>query len=244
MDYKPLNLTGYVKRIIVNEWGEEKTGKSHFGLTGPKPLFYMNLDKVSGEDVLPKFVGQMVEARNYWTTEPDKEQGIMVRNRFMADWKEALHDGATRTIVVDTFTELRSLLLLAEYGKTLQVGNKFMYTPIHMHLRQLLNEAYTTPKNLILIHKARPKYVNGEATDILEMSGYSEVPYLVQTNVQTFREPVRSSDKVDYPFGFRIINCSLNGKSDLINLEFVGAICNFQMLACAIFPGTTLEEWT
>lgn len=44
------------RRLIVTAWGTPKTGKSHFALTFPEPIAYMNIDQ-SVEDILHKFPG-------------------------------------------------------------------------------------------------------------------------------------------------------------------------------------------
>src|SRR5574343_408421 len=41
-------------RLIVSISGDEKTGKSHFTLTAPEPIFYFNIDRGT-EGVVGKF---------------------------------------------------------------------------------------------------------------------------------------------------------------------------------------------
>ncbi len=239
MKIKPLDVSAYRPRIIANVEGIQKHGKSHFSLTAPKGLLYMNLDKSSKEDILPKFQGQLIQPVDYWPADQTKDEGKLVWDQFQADFKDALKTQEIRTIVIDTNTELRNLVLLAMYGKISQLGNQFMYGGPHQELRNLINLIYPTDKNLILIHKERKEYKNDSWTGEYELSGFGEVPYLVQVNLRLLRE--RDTDGI-YHFKCKILDCSLD--PNLIEMELTDELCNFPSLATAIFPNTKPEEWT
>lgn len=235
----PLKLDDYRRRVIMSLQGRQKEGKSHFSLTASKDLFYMNFDKISDEDVMPKFQGQMILPRDYWPESLTKEAGAKTWKVLDADFHDALSTDSIRTIVLDTFTELRNLALLSEYGKMTQLGNQFMYAGPHQKLRQLINDTYSTDKNVILIHKERKEYRNDSWTGDYEMMGFSETPFLVQANV-------RMSRRQDKDTGQQVFKCAVMDNSlnpDVIGVELEGEACNFPTLMTVIFPETSIEDW-
>jgi hypothetical protein len=230
--------SGYTPRIIANVQGIQKHGKTHFTLSAPKYLYYMNFDKSSEEDVMPKFDGQNIVKENYWPEDLTLEAGKVVWDRFVHNFGEALVTPEIRTIVIDTFTEVRNVALQKEYGKATQVGNKFLFGAPHQELRNLINRVYPTNKNLILVHKEKKEYVNDSWSGGYELQGFGDTPFLVQTNLHLTRE----KDKEGlYHFKCTVLDCSIN--IDIIGAELTDESCNFPTLATLIFPDTELSDW-
>jgi hypothetical protein len=244
LELKPLNLQkerakkGYRPRLLVSLDGIQKHGKTHFSLTAPKYLFYLNFDKSSEEDVMARFDGQNIMLENYWPTDTSLEAGKVVWDRFEADFKDALATPEVRTIVIDTFTETRNVALQKTWGKTSQLGNKMMFSGPHQDLRALINQVYSTDKNLILVHKARKEYLNDAWSGGYELQGFGDTPFLVQTNLRMTRE--YDKEKVPH-FKATVLDCSIN--IDIIGAELTDESCNFPTLATLIFPETELAEW-
>jgi hypothetical protein len=246
IELKPLNIkaqqkkAGYRPRILCNVEGIQKHGKSHFSLTAPKWLWYMNFDKISDEDILPKFDGQNIVVSQYWPEDLTKEAGQVVWDKFLADWKEAKSNPDIRTIVVDTFTEVRNVCLQKSFGKVAQLGNSFMYGGPHQELRQLINEVYTTNKNLILVHKEKKLYTDGNWKGDYELQGFADTPFLVQTNLRLSRTQDKDGR---WHFNCTVLDCSIGQGPDLIGAELSDEACNFPTLATLIFPDTSIEDW-
>jgi hypothetical protein len=164
----------------------------------------------------------------------------VVWDRFKSDWNEARKDPEVKTIVVDTFTELRNVCLQKTYGKISQLGNQYLYGAPHQELRQLINDVYATHKNVLLIHKVKKEYKEGNWGGGYELQGFGDTPYLVQANIRMNRDADKEGR---YHFKCTILDCSIGQGPDLIGAELSDEACNFPTLATLIFPDTSVEEW-
>jgi hypothetical protein len=223
-----------VPRLIVNLEGREKEGKTHFALTAPKPLAYLNFDKSSAEDVMRKFREQQIFAKNYWPTSTDQASYQVIWEMFRRDY-DALLQSDVRTIVLDTGTEIYNISRMAEFGKLTQVM-PHQYARVNSVFRQLFNDAYTTEKNIVIVHKKKKEYIENDWTGKWERSGFSETGFLVQINVECRRDP-----QPPYDFVAQVLNCSLNG--DLMGLELRNGMNSFPTLAQLAIPDSKPEDW-
>ena len=261
---KPLDTSDYVRRIILNLMGRDKCGKSHFALTAPDWLLYCNFDKSSKEDVLqhPDFKGRFIETRDYWPEfiervptkgtpeiEANKAEAKRVLDRYRDDVMDALATQQVRTIVIDTMTEERDVRLVEKYGKSEQLAfgdnAKYMYAPVHSDQHDFVKRLYTSDKNVILVHKQKKQYLNGEWTGGYELAGYYNIPYDVQVNVTMDYEIVGQSEngKPREDFVCTVGRGSLGAGLRLKGVRLIGPLCNFQSLAMMVFPGTKVEDW-
>jgi hypothetical protein len=196
-----VKLTGFEavsekkQRLIVNVQGLEKCGKTHFALTFPDPIAMIDIDvgtegvvDKNKKEVLVKSVGDFhdpVQAQTIWQ---DVKLAI----------QRALDSKQVRTVVIDTATELWELLRMARFGKLTQVMPHH-YGPVNAEYRELVRRFFESDKNLVLLHKMKPLYVNGDRTNKYQMSGFSEIPFLVQVNIEVARD--------DGDFKAVILNC-------------------------------------
>jgi len=245
MEIKKLTLTGYTPRMVIAFPGLQKTGKSHFALTAPKGMFYANFDKQSREDVLPKFQGQFIRAEDYWITDyTDKVEAKKLLDRFWADFHDALATAEVRSIVVDTTTELRRVILSSVWGKDNQLKG-YQYTPAHDKIRELVSHVNTSDKNVIFVHQMKKEYkaiVTPKGEDSIwtgryELAGFDGITYLSQVNMVSYR--VAGSNPTE--FGVRVVECSLN--REIEGLELEGEMSNFPTLASLVFPESDMEDW-
>ena len=162
-----------------------KNGKTHFALTAPGPICYMNLD--SGlEGVVHKFAAEKeIYVSNYETpinlkdVYPDIDKTVAVWGKFKQDFVSALQSDA-RTVVIDTATEGYELIRLARLGKLTQV-KPFHYALPNYEYKALLDEALKNPKiNVIFLHKQKRKYVNDIWNGEYERAGFGGIEYIVQ----------------------------------------------------------------
>ena len=117
----------YIPRIILAVHGLEKQGKTHFALTAPGTISYLNLDcglegviqkHAKGKDirllnlVVPDVFDTNIDAQEIAQGEWDK---------FVTGYYWSLQSDGIRSIVIDTASELRALQLLAHFGKTAQI---------------------------------------------------------------------------------------------------------------------------
>lgn len=227
-------VSRFVPRLLLNVEGREKEGKTHLSLTAPKPLAYANFDKSSVEDVLRKFKGMPILVKNYWPQNVDKAAYQVIWEMFLADYA-ALLQSDVRTIVIDTGTELWNIARMAHFGKLTQVMAHH-YVEVNAKFRQLFNDAYTSSKNVVIVHKKKKEYLNSDWTGKYERAGFNEAGFLVQVNVECVRDT-----KPPYDFCTRILNNSLNAA--LIDVELRGDMNNFKTIAMLSVPDSKSEDW-
>ena len=144
------------KRLLVAVEALEKEGKTHFALTAPGPIAVFDFD-TGMEGVVHKFARQKKiyvsdyrRLGNVMTNTPDN--WILLWEKFKREYIATMEAPEIRTVVMDTATEVWELLRMARFGKLTQVM-PYHYGPVNAEYRELLRKAYSTEKNLILLHK-------------------------------------------------------------------------------------------
>lgn len=215
-------------RLIVSVSGLEKCGKTHFGLTAPSPIATFSTD-IGEEGVVQKFKDKDVSIMflgKFDKDDPDVgDQASEEFNRFRTAYLRLLRGNDVRAIVWDTATEIWELLRIARFGRLTQVM-PYMYGPVNAEFRALIREAYKYDKNLILLHKMRPVYINDKRVDKYEMSGFSDTGFLVQVNARI------RYDKEEEEFVLKIEDCRHNPY--LSGEELSGPMCDFEMLKAMV----------
>lgn len=225
-------------RVIISVAGMDKEGKTHFSLTSTPPIAYFSID-IGEEGVLSKFASSKTIYPNDFHVPLEKKDAEKEWERFNRAYHASLESKQIRSIVIDTWTEIWELARMAEFGKVDQVM-PYMYGPINRQMRQLIRSAFKHKgTNLILLQKMRPVYINDKRTKDYEPAGFNDTKYLVQANLQVWRE--ESVDGGKAPFHLYIRNCRQN--PDLAGMDLEGEMCNFPMFASLAIDGTTLDDW-
>jgi len=248
MANKKLESLGFSKadteiypRLIMSVSALDKEGKSHFALTAPSRIAYFNVD-IGLEGVVNKFKGKDIMVYDM-TVQEEWDAAKREWNEFVQAYYAVLEDPKVRTIVADTATEWWEMIRLARFGKTTQVM-PYMYGPVNAEFRKLLKKAYSSDKNLILLHKMKETYENNEPTGEYERAGFKDIGYLVQVNCRAYREDgtVQSDGSVKPgAFHMYVENCRQN--PDLADSDFTAPFNEFPMLASLILPDTGPEDW-
>jgi len=236
------------QRIICSVEGLEKEGKTHWALTAPGPIAYINID-TGGEGVIEKFKADGKQILEWPVEAPDdsgsatdvSKRSAPIWDKLVKGWRAGL--AYARTTIVDTGTEAWEILRLARFGKVSQV-KPHHYGPVNAEFRRLIRESYDSDSNLILIHKQKPKYVNDKRTDQYERSGFGDIGFAVQVAVYSYQEG-------DGKFHTQVLNCRQNAGlkwrdyEDDSDVEFASMVGlnSFPALAMDIFPDTTIEDW-
>lgn len=180
------------RRLIVGVSGMEKTGKSHFSLSGPQPVIYLNLDKENNPAITTYAHARGIEIyeQAFYVTRDGanpaslQAANLPVWNSFKAAITEAWSVGKG-TVVVDTTTQLYALLRMAFHGKLAQIPS-FTYGIMYAELEDLLNiKAYNSGMCGVFIDKMGPVF---EGKGAIERKGYNNMPFLTQMNIETTRE--------------------------------------------------------
>ena len=223
------------KRLIASLSGREKTGKTHFALTAPPPVLFFNID-IGTEGVVGKFQegfdGADPKQVFIYDVRVPKGASQSVYAPMWADLKARIAHAYTLgrgTVVVDTGTEAYELARLAHFGKLTQVM-PHNYVEVNSEWRELMRLAYDSDMNTVFIHKQKPKWVNNVRTGDYEVAGFSEMGYLSQANLVSYRED--SPDGGQPSFSVFIRDCRQNPN---INGQVLrGPLCNFEFLLALV----------
>ncbi len=247
-----MNIPGFTKveakkpisRIIAGIDGLEKQGKTHFALTAPAPVVFFDID-IGAEDVIDKFAISKEIQRAIFQLPVIIGVNKEVKEKKTIDECEALWEefkrlfvtalkSKARTIVIDTATEAWELARLAKLGRLAQVM-PHQYTAVNSEYRDLIRAAYAYDKNILLLHKLKPKYMNDKRTNKYERAGFSETGFLVQTNLEVYR------DEEDGEFSVFIRDYRLD--PNMAGETLSGPMCSFPFLASTLLPDTSPEDW-
>jgi len=221
------------RRLIVNIEGEEKSGKDHMALTYNEGPIYLHSFDIGTEGVVDKFA----PGGEFWYEgRPDimiaeyelemqpgegsaKEVGSAagrVWDGFVSNYKDSVLSAKANQglVIVDTGTEMWELLRLASFGKLTQVMPHH-YGPVNAEMRELVRFAYEG-HCAALLHKSVDEWENyvgsdgkekGRKTGRKGRKGFSDMPFLVQCNVQCWREDLETGGS---NFWATVIDCRQN----------------------------------
>jgi len=201
-----IRATSEVKqRLILNIQGTEGSGKDHMALEYDRGPIYVHSFDQGLEGVVQKFQNkrEIYTAEYELTIQPgeasDKDVGEAANvlwEQFVSNYRDSL--ASTRTegmVMIDTGTEVWELLRLASFGKLTQVMPHH-YSKPNAEFRDLVREGYDAT-NVVWLHKMVDVWENytdskgqekGRKTGEKGYKGMSDIPFLVQGNVQTWME--------------------------------------------------------
>lgn len=220
------------RRLIASIQGAPGKGKTHLSLTAPGPIAYCNFDfGTEGVVDKPEFAGKEIHLADYHLDFPYTQPAAKgVYDQFTTDYKAALGSEVVRSVVIDTATEGWEIIRLAKLGK-LQNIMPIMYAPVNREYAELIRKAYYSDANLILIHKQKKEYVNEQWNGKYERAGYGDTGYLVQVEVEAFKE--------DGVYKVRVVKSRQNPgiEGQVIDSP------TFAKLGMAVFPDSKEEDW-
>lgn len=164
-------------RLVAVSFGETSSGKTHWSIcTAPEPVFHLILDRnadeirkkitrLNGREIYPSLVAYTpnlgeAEAKKAWKTLTDSIDAVLAVNQ--------------GTLVIDTASEVDSLLRLATYGR-LEKVMPFAYSDRNKMWKALFSQFYDSSMSVILIHKMKPKWINNQKTAEYEIAGWADV---------------------------------------------------------------------
>jgi hypothetical protein len=216
------------RRVILAVDGPDKHGKTHFALTAPKPLLYLDFDMgsegVEGADHplivrSDPFTFRPTEVSWDEESEEKRQREIQkaaepVYERFYKTYHSGLNDPMllspdgrplkARTIVIDPGGEAWELMRFVEFGKLTKVLPHH-YTQVNAGMRDLVRAAYESDVNVIWLHVLDAQWkenMEGKArkTSVMERVGFKRMANLVQTNLLAYRVPP-AGRKIQWQWG-------------------------------------------
>jgi len=229
-----------LRRLVISVEGMEREGKTSFALSAPGPIALFDMD-IGLEGVVDKWVDEkeIYIASFDYRDATDQDEWEAMWNRMRGSYLTALKDKSIRTLVWDTAGEAWELCRLARFGKLQQV-RPHHYGPVNAEFRDMIRKVYETDKNLVMVHKMKPTYVDvkgtGEATRTgeWERAGFSDIGYLMQMNLRVWRN-------LDEGFGLTIRDCRQN--ASVAGIDIMEPMNTFPFVAAQVFPDTSTEEW-
>jgi len=204
------------RRLVAALSGKDGTGKTHFLFTAPQPIFLFNID-IGTEGVLEKF--QVSGKKDIYVYDVRVPKGAK-QTVYQTMWSEIkervdkVYKVNEGTLGIDTSTECYELARLAHFGKLSQVL-PHNYQEVKSEWRELLRSSYDSRMNTVFINKVKPVWVNGNRTKDYEISGFDEMPYMVQVDLMMFREQDADGG---VKFGYTINKC--RRRAALIGQEY------------------------
>lgn len=223
------------RRIIISSVGWQKSGKSDFLLSCPKPLMALDYD-TGMEELLanPRFAGQLdstyrVDMRYPWQLEPsgaltDATVKAAKENveRFKKLYTEGVVSGAFRTVGIDNGHALLNAFRAARLGKNISIFGGVdakQYGPVNTEFEELLKLAYDHDTNVVITHRYEDRFVLEKNKDPetgkleqFKLKGYKDIKYVTQVHI----EHLKDYDSRD--LRVRIVECRQNNRAE--NMEF------------------------
>jgi hypothetical protein len=273
--YAPINGVGSatksgLHRLMIGSEGAPDSGKTEFALSAPGPGQAICVDR--GIDgvldnpspptarqenwaykvvVIPSACQFAAQGSNY----------VPYWEEFYKEWKGALANPDTRTVLLDGDSDTWELQRLAYFGKLTQIPS-IQYTNVNAARRLMYHQAYDSGKIIIATNKIKKEYedafnsdgtpkVDNQGKQLREWKGeykrqgFEDQEYLwtIQISHQYYPPRVNAVTKKTTPgeYGIKILKCKVN--RDLVGTELRGADCNFQSLVQLVYPQITLESW-
>lgn len=171
--------------VVVNVAGLEGSGKTHWSLTAPKPLFYMGTD-FGEQGVIQKANGQVLRIKNAdgsprsyklaipheyraFVDREEKEEERKVREGklanfahrqfyvpFYEDYAKAIKAGV-RTVVWDNAADVWEYIRMSVFGREAS-NRQDLQTEANSKFKEMVRLASLNNVNLILINHLKPKW--------------------------------------------------------------------------------------
>lgn len=210
------------ERLVMGTSGMTKEGKTHFALTAPDPIYYLNLD-YGIDEIIDKFLsaGKKIYRADFEQTEQTDAgtYGKLLRD-FHENYLDALSSAgaAGGTVIVDTATQIWQIVQVVMLDAVLQEQiaawkrknpNKepkegdvrlmqFHYAKANTYMGGLWRRAVQQTKaNVIFTHRAKPRY--DESGHIIPGSsvfqGFNETPAIVQFMLRLYSKKEQDDDR-------------------------------------------------
>lgn len=228
-----------VRKACISVEGREKRGKTHFALTAPGPIVYINLDegldRVQPNVKFPNLDLRVVDIPSFSRDgHPDRvaEEALKVWEYLKEVHVNALE--SARTVVYDSFTEMWELVRLARFGKLTQV-QWFHYGPINREFHDFIREFSRHNANLILLHKVMAeKDASGNATGGFDRKSFNHIGFDVDDFFRVDRDDT----------GNFFVECIESGhNADIKGKRFMEPCNTFTDIALSLFPSSVPTDW-
>lgn len=288
-DRDPRDIERLQRRIVLSIMGKEGHGKTDFYFTGPRPILALSVDP-NTEDVACKIFGvdraedldpevcRLVhipfplvgfEAREDDIMEEAKESWY----RLTDEISDVLHQRGKvqpRTVALDTGTELHTLNILKEFGRTDKLSpitRRNRMGAVNNDFKGIFRALEHAQVHVCVTHRVREHWETVEVRGrggseekdqvvpgVFDRIGFKEIGNICNTEVLVKFDPDREGELVDR-FGMEILRSMQRPGvvgDRYWGMEPVGEgrhkeeirAASFPFLGTLLYPSTTLKDWS
>jgi hypothetical protein len=201
--------------ITVHCWGNDKSGKSAFGLSAPQPAM-INFDR--SEDWLLEKKGldilrDRIVLPQGQVTVPAAKAALAQFNQDLTQAKALAAGGACETIFIDGGSQLTDIITLVTLDESENPNKTFRYAGRNAYIRNLFNELNNCGLNVVWTSKARPVWVGDKKIpNLYSPDCHDDIPFMVDCNLQMLTEPSPEGLQFYSVIGTNAFNPQLVGK--------------------------------
>ncbi len=273
------------RSFVCSVCGLEGAGKTNFATSAPGKITYCSVDpntaavleKIYGVDSVADLDPDVIAYHPIRMPAIAFNDQDDVQKISEAAWESFIDvlrpivngdDTDTRTVVADTATELDTLNILAEFGKTDQItpeSRRNRMGPVNRRWSGWIRAVNDAGVNVILLHRMKRKWETverrgqGGSTEVrqemsgpwdFERMGHKDTGFDNSVEIILRHDPDRH-EKLVQQYGARIMRCTLRpaligtelwGRQKLEDDTRIGR-ATFPYLASLIYPNTTLDSW-
>lgn len=187
-------------RTFVSLWGPPKSGKTHLGMTWPKPMMAIEIGETGVEDLLHKFPDVDYRPLIIPVLRPQIEDHARLLDRFEALEQEAIKNPDLRTILIDSASHLwtSTYTVMTEEAhrqSERQKRNQADFNLANTYFEQIIQVLRQHRQlNIVLVNRHKEKYArlpdeNGrmvlQTTGEIEARDYKGMENLAQIIIKT-----------------------------------------------------------
>lgn len=212
--------------ILMSVWGSAKTGKSHFALTAPEPIYYFNLD-FGVRPLLHKFADKDITVYDVpvvlfagMDESDDHIKGLTATlNTFQNAYQRALNElrGTGGSVVIDTTSILWKLIQEVYVGGSDKEGarpKRFNFNKANMVMDSYLRAPLHVGINGVMLMQCKGVFDSrGQETGEVQPQGYGGTTSVTEVTLQMLKTD--SNSRVA-----RIQDCRPNIELEGLELEY------------------------
>lgn len=267
---------GVVLSLVSREGG----GKTSFGLTMPKPILFCSVDpnteaiiekaieadQIRESDVIAHHLRMPAIA---FSDQDDVEKEASDAWEALIDALRPYATGreSAGSCVLDTATELDTLNVLAEFGKTDQISpesRRNRMGPVNSRYKGMIRALSDAGLHVALLHRAADLYKSVEVRTTrgkedrrekvegvwaMERRGFKETGFISSVEAFLAHDPERH-EKLAAQFGLYVARCTM--RPGLKGVEYWGREtidgervrkASFPYLMSQVYPNTSIRDW-
>jgi hypothetical protein len=186
--FKPIEEVAPLRRLKVGVYGIYATGKTHFALTFPEPVYVIDTE-FGSVPLRKKFEGKKIYVLECFVQSQEEGKADPIKSLALVEKAvKLLSTIKSGTVVLDsisdiwTWEELRMKEIVSEKGRDVY---QFDWGIANRHYLDIIRALLSYPLNLVITAKTREVYdTEGKPTGMIEARWQKDTPYFVDVVVR------------------------------------------------------------